>query len=124
MHIYINLAHVALALALCGGFFFGRFLFTKNAATTLERNLAARYNKKYNQQMDELCTKYRQERLALIHRYEGLVAEVERELKWLKAGCDPERTQRTYILTNMEAAEATDLDQHIGDMRETDRGVS
>lgn len=123
MYIYIGLAHVAFALALCGGFYFGRFLFTRKVKEEVESNAFRHYQAQYNEQMAELCARYRQERLALIHRFEGLTAELEQEIQWLKAGCDPDATKKTRVFpdSTIDNIEATDLVPYMDEIEQTER---
>jgi hypothetical protein len=85
MHFYI----VSIALALCGGFFVHDLLLRKR----LQREAVAYYRAKYNEQMAELCKRYRQERAAICHRMEGTIADLERELIELRRELDPDKTK-------------------------------
>lgn len=105
MNIYIDLAYVALALAFCGGFFVGRFLITRREERRVERVAFDHYRAAYNKQMAILVDNFKAERVALVHRYQGLTAEVERELAEIQrlARYDGEKTRITNVASN-EAA--------------------
>jgi len=105
MSVYIDMAHIALALAFGGGFFVGAFVTLSKAKRTAQTQARRYYRAQYNVQMQELCTRYRQERIALIHRYEGLTAEVEMELKEIQRATlnDQYKTAHVFIASNAEA---------------------
>ncbi len=105
MHIYISLAHIALALAFGGGFFVGRVFFTSGNKKAIEaaanKHWRNHYRAQYNEQMGELCSRYRQERSTLLNQFESLTSELEREIEWLKAGCDPDKTKEEFSLRDL-----------------------
>lgn len=51
------------------------------------------YQHKYNEQFSELCVRYRQERTAMAHRYEGRIADIQQELENIAAAMDRDKTE-------------------------------
>lgn len=105
MSFHISVAHFALALAFGGGFLLGLYGYKKSIQKKVTAHWHRHYLTQYNVQMSELCARYRQERLAMIHRYEGLTADLEVELKALSVEIDPDATKKSYIANNIEALE-------------------
>ena len=64
------------------------------------------FRNKYNQQMGELISQFRQERVAIIHRFEGVIAELEAEVNKLEYKNDSNKTVLIQATTNMEIAES------------------
>jgi hypothetical protein len=84
MHFYIDFAYLALSLVFILGFCVGRLFFVHNAQATVEQEVGEHYLAQYNKQMQELCTRYNQERVAMIHRYENMVVDLELQQKSLQ----------------------------------------
>lgn len=95
--------YIGIALALCGGFLLGKIFNNKAIWDDAEKQIVTHYRAKYNEQMAELCTRFRQERLALIHRYEGLTADIEVELVNIRRAVDTNETIVVNVGSNMEA---------------------
>lgn len=113
MSFYVPLPIImgVLAGAICAvGYMLGRHLLTKQAWNETAEDCSQYYRSLYNEQMGELCVRYRQERAALATRYSELTQELEHEIQVLRRAIDPERTVRSTVSSNMEAVE---LDREV-----------
>lgn len=85
--------YLAFTLAVLGGSIMG--LATAYVWRDDDRRKVVRhYQVKYNEQMNELFTRYRQERVAMIHRHEGQLADIQRELENIAFIVDKDKTKK------------------------------
>jgi hypothetical protein len=102
MTIYIIQACLIVALVICWGFLLGRSVLIEQLENELRDEAYRYYLKQYNYQMGELCIRYRQERLAIIHRYEGAVSDIQNELDVLRRHIDLEPTEERTVIIDDE----------------------
>lgn len=107
MHIYIDTNYLLAGIIAVGGYCLGRYFLVRGISKRTEADINQfhfeYYRDLYNEQMGHLIAQYKQERVALIHRYENLTLELEHEIAVIRNALDSERTIRTHVETIEEA---------------------